>query len=185
MTTQTPRILVLSVGGLRLVLDTSALPPEQLGGLLSDYAPFLLPPLACGGAQAANLNVHLTVELAAAAGRGFLEPEPGHLWRIDTCRQRGRLIYRSYHEQGWLDLSAQRGRLLLCPGAQPENFLRVAFAQLALAHGGLLLHASGRHPRPSRLRLLWPFRRRQEYGGRLCAPRKHAAQRRSRAAAAA
>ena len=35
------------------------------------------------------------------------------------------------------------GHLLLRPQAQPENFLRVAFAHLALAHGGLLLHASG------------------------------------------
>lgn len=138
-TTQVRHIVVLSAAGLRLALDIAALPPEQRGRLLGDYAPFLLPYTACCD----PLTVELTVDLAVADGPGFLEPRPGHLWRIDTRREQGRLIYRSYREQGWLDLVARRGHLLLRPGAQPENFLRVAFAQLALAHGGLLLHASG------------------------------------------
>ena len=32
---------------------------------------------------------------------------------------------------------------MLRPQGQPENFLRLAFSRLALAHDGLLLHASG------------------------------------------
>ena len=76
-------------------------------------------------------------------GRVFSSPAPVTSGASTRARQRGRLIYRSYYEQGWLDLNAGRGRLLLRPGALPENFLRVAFAQLALAHGGLLLHAGG------------------------------------------
>jgi hypothetical protein len=64
-------------------------------------------------------------------------------WRIETGQVGPRLWYRSYCEQGWLDLAARRGRLVLRTCGQAENFLRVATARLALARGGLLLHASG------------------------------------------
>ena len=142
-TTKAPHLLVLSVGGLQLALDIAALPPAARRGLLAAYAPFLLPAASGGGPPAADPAVHLKLELHVAEGPCFMAPVPGQAWRIDTCDKGGRLHYTSYHERGWLDLAACRGRLELRPGAQPENFLRLAVARLALAHGGLLLHAGG------------------------------------------
>lgn len=138
-----PRLIVLSVGGLRLALDVAALPPNLLEGMLCDYSPFLLTDAECRTLPAGAMEVDLWVNLAVAEGPHFVDPAPGCSWRIDTRYERGRLSYASYYEHGWLDFAAQCGHLLLRPQAQPENFLRVAFAHLALAHRGLLLHASG------------------------------------------
>lgn len=138
-----PHVIVLSVGGLRIALDATALPSSLRRGMLWDYSPFLLAD-ADGSCHPANeLNVDLIVHLAVADGPHFVDPTPGHSWHIETRYERGRLSYASYHEQGWLDFAAHCGHLLLRRQAQPENFLRVAFAHLALAHRGLLLHASG------------------------------------------
>ena len=138
-----PQVIVLSVGGLRLALDVAALPSNLLAGMLSDYSPFLLADQEWGRHPAGEKEVDLKVSLTVAAGSHFVEPAAGHSWRIDTRCERGRLNYESYYELGWLDLASHCGHLLLRPEAQPENFLRVAFAHLALAHHGLLLHASG------------------------------------------
>ena len=140
---KTPQVIVLSVGGLRLALDVAALPPNLLDCLLCDYTPFVLAATGYGAPSADAIEVDLRVNLTVAEGPHFVEPAPGCSWRIDTRCERGRLRYASYYESGWLDFAAQCGHLLLRPQAQPENFLRVAFAHLALAHSGLLLHASG------------------------------------------
>ncbi len=141
--TKMPCVIVLSVAGLRLALDVAALPPDLLGGLLYDYSPFLLADAQGGSTSVNNVDVELIVHLTVAEGPHFVDPVPGCAWRIDTRYEGGRLRYESYYEQGWLDLAAGCGHLLLRPQAQPENFLRVVFAYLALAHCGLLLHASG------------------------------------------
>lgn len=140
---QIPRVVVLSVAGLRLALDVAALSPNLLDGMLCDYSPFLLSDVECKCPPAGERKVDLMVNLAVAEGPHFVEPAPGHSWHIDTRYEQGRLSYASYHERGWLDLGAHCGHLQLRPQAHPENFLRVAFAHLALAHNGLLLHASG------------------------------------------
>ena len=140
---KTPQVIVLSVGGLRLALDVAALPPNLLDCLLCDYSSFVLADTGYGSPSTGAREADIRVNLAVAEGPHFLVPAPGCSWRIDTHCERGRLCYTSYYELGWLDLAEQRGHLLLRPQAQPENFLRVAFAHLALAHSGLLLHASG------------------------------------------
>jgi hypothetical protein len=137
------RVIVLSVGGLRLALDVADLSPNLLEAMLADYSPFLLADAECGYPLANEMEVDLMVNLTVAEGPHFVDPAPGYSWRIDTRYERGQLRYASYYEHGWLDFAAHRGHLLLRPQAQPENFLRVAFAHLALAHRGLLLHASG------------------------------------------
>jgi hypothetical protein len=136
-------IIILSIAGLRMSLDVAALPSTVLERMLCDYAPFVLPHSECSQPPATNPAIDLAVKLAVEEGPRFLEPVPGHSWRIDTRQAGGRLIYTSYYEQGWIDLAAGHGRLVLRPKGQPENFLRVAFLHLALAHHGLLLHASG------------------------------------------
>ena len=55
----------------------------------------------------------------------------------------GCIRFLSHEEQGWIDRAAGQGRLVMRPGGNPENFLRVLYAWLALTHSGLLLHACG------------------------------------------
>jgi hypothetical protein len=127
----------LDIAGIRVSLDASGLPPAAAAGLWADYAPFLRP--ADGDPAGADLHITLAVE----PGPWFLPPIPGETWRIATRQAGSRLLYTSHYEQGWLDLPASRGFLLLRPQGQVENFLRVAYAALAPGHHALLLHAGG------------------------------------------
>ncbi len=143
-----PHTIILSVAKLNLMLDTAALPQPTLARLLCEYAPFLAADSQATRPGAApdlapDLAADLAVDLLVEDGPRFVEPAPGQSWSIEMRHADGRLLYTSYYEQGWIDLAKGRGRLVLRPQAQPENFLRVAFARLALAHDGLLLHAGG------------------------------------------
>ncbi|MEW5985953.1 MAG: hypothetical protein AB1791_04910 [Chloroflexota bacterium] len=100
------------------------------------YAEFL-----CRG-EAITVRPHLTIALKSAPGALYIQPEPGP-WIIESNYQDNYLRYRSYLEQGEVDLAAGQGWLELNPTAEIENFLRVVYAWLCLHHGGLLLHAAG------------------------------------------
>lgn len=134
-----PFLIVLA--GMTVRLDLPVLPPSVEARLLADYVHFVASPtLPAGGEAAAELRIAIAVE----EGPPFMQPAAGErTWRIETWRAGARLCYRSYCEEGWLDLAAGEGRLVLRPQGQIENYLRLAAARLALAHGGLLLHASG------------------------------------------
>jgi hypothetical protein len=129
----------ITIGGLRIQVAARGLPAAFQTDLLAAYADFL-----DGGAPGPLPLPDLAIEIAVEDGPPFRRPEAGETsWRITTRQEGARLIYQSYCEQGWLDIPAQAGRLLLRPGGRIENFLRLATARLALARGGLLLHASG------------------------------------------
>lgn len=99
------------------------------------YADFL-------SSDASATQPHLTITLKSVPGALFITPEPGP-WVIESSYQDNRLRFRSYLEQGEVDLTSGQGWLEMNPEAEMENFLRVAYAWLCLRHGGLLLHAAG------------------------------------------
>jgi hypothetical protein len=157
------RQLSMAIGGLHVQLTLAGLSAATWARLLADYTLFMQPwrhtrthcP-AAGGLQrsttpaagsatapTADPAIDLAIDVIAADGPPFLEPQAAASWRIETHRQGSHVYYRSYFERGWIDLSARRAALVLRPQAHPENFLRVACAWLAIEHGGLLLHASG------------------------------------------
>jgi hypothetical protein len=80
--------------------------------------------------------------LRVEAGAAYIPFDSG-TWQIRTQQRGTGVTFESHLERGWFDLAAQVGALTLRPTGDPENFLRVAYAQMGLARGTLLLHAAG------------------------------------------
>ena len=76
-------------------------------------------------------------------GTPFIAPQGAREWQIRTRKRAVWVEYVSFLERGWVDREAGVAHLLMRPGGQLENFLRVLFAWECVARGGLLLHASG------------------------------------------
>ena len=85
---------------------------------------------------------HLDIKIETVPDALYVEPEPGD-WVIDIEYRENTLHYRSYMEQGYVNLETGQGCLQMNPKSYVENFLRVAYAWLCLRHDALLLHASG------------------------------------------
>ncbi len=119
----------IAIAGLTVALD---LPPGALADRVrARYAGFL-----------SEAPAALVIETRVVDGARFIPVRPGP-WVIETEMQAGRVSFCSYSERGWADFNTGAGLLEIAPGADPENFLRVLFAWLALANDGLLLHACG------------------------------------------
>jgi hypothetical protein len=129
------------LGDMHIQLQLPALPPTVATRLLASYMHFEAAP---GAASNADPRRKMSIQVRVEDGPPFVRPAAGErTWCIETEHAGTRLWYKSYCERGWLDLAAGLGQLVLRPQGQIENFLRLTTARLALAHGGLLLHASG------------------------------------------
>ncbi len=106
--------------------------PSLAARIESRYRPFL------GSGDVANV----TVAVRAVPGAQYLPIARGN-WAIESRLEGHVLHYRSYREEGMVDLAAGKGRVHIAPDADIENFLRVLFAHLCLASDALLLHAGG------------------------------------------
>ncbi|MBW7886046.1 MAG: hypothetical protein H3C34_26135 [Caldilineaceae bacterium] len=125
--------LTISIAGLAVVMEISQLPDTKQAELAARYCDFdgWSPPDA----------VHLGLRMRA--GDPYVEWHNGQPLPLHTWRRRGRILVASPTEWGWYDSATQQASLVLRPAGDPENFLRVLFGWLALAQGGLLLHACG------------------------------------------
>ena len=138
--------LVISTGGIRA--RVSGLSARQLSEMAARYGIF-----ARGARGASDVAVDLHVEIRRSPRDGFLRVRrtvPAEMYRLLTREEEdGRLVVWSYEWAALWDRSA--GRALLAATTDDrvvfdrivENFLRVAFAHLALEKGALLLHGAG------------------------------------------
>lgn len=124
--------------GTLLGLDIAALPvaldcaDEAVARVLRErYGAFL----------AAPAHPLVTVHVAVNPDADFVPPREGP-WIVETARAGARVSYRSYYDAGWFDLSSGQGAVDLRPPTDGENFIRVLYAHLCIAHGGVMLHAS-------------------------------------------
>jgi hypothetical protein len=92
----------------------------------------------------------LTVKVTQGSAGGYLQLAPAsEIYRLVVEREKQRVAAWSYRFAGWFDTAAGTGCLALCEGdgrsteSSLENFLRVAYAHLALEAGGFLFHAAG------------------------------------------
>ena len=115
---------------MRVDLETEI--PELAEALRAKYEAFL------GDESESRATVRLTRSMESE----FLPLRPG-AWQIHAPREGAHLAFESYFEKGEFDFNARRGTLTLTPHGDPENYLRVLWAHLALDNGGLLLHACG------------------------------------------
>ena len=129
-TTDRLEALPLTIGGLRVDLETEI--PELTTLLRDKYGAFL---------DDGN-EPRATIKLTRSTESEFLPLQPG-AWQIHAPREGAHLAFESYFEKGEFDFSTRRGTLKLAPRGDPENYLRVLYAHLALDNGGLLLHACG------------------------------------------
>lgn len=128
--------LSISVAGMHTRLDIDGLTPEVQALLKTWYSPFLVQAVQAGDLRAAHIKARVE------PGQNFIPFEPGP-WQIRTARHGEQIEFESYQEQGWYNLADQRGELILRPGGNPENYLRVIYAWRCLAREALLVHASG------------------------------------------
>jgi hypothetical protein len=84
----------------------------------------------------------VSIDLRIQDGAQFLPVEPGP-WQIRVLMKDHHLLFESYYESGWVDLSCGAGELIISHRASVENFLRALYAHLAVERGALLVHASG------------------------------------------
>lgn len=91
----------------------------------------------------------LTVAVTRGSEGGYLRLAPSEIYRLVVEREQRRVSAWSYRFAGWFDTADGTGCLALCDGdgrsmeSSLENFLRVAYAHLALEAGGFLFHAAG------------------------------------------
>jgi len=94
----------------------------------------------------------LTVRVTRGTASGYLQLAPSgqsEVYRLVLEREKRRVAAWSYRFAGWFDADDGTGYLALCDGdgrateSSLENFLRVAYAHLALDAGGFLFHAAG------------------------------------------
>jgi len=94
----------------------------------------------------------LRVAVTQGSAGGYLRlaaSGASEIYRLIVERKQQRVSAWSYRFAGWFDTAAGTGYLALCDGdgrsteSSLENFLRVAYAHLALDAGGFLFHAAG------------------------------------------
>jgi len=89
-----------------------------------------------------NETPDISITLKIVPGALYIEPKPGP-WIIESSYEGDRLVYRSYQEQGEVDLINGQGYLEMDPKTQVDNFLRTIFAWLCVMNDALLLHSAG------------------------------------------
>lgn len=128
-----PTLLTFSIADIPVTLRLGALDCERRRQLVAQYGPF-----ATSATDSA-----LRVDLQVRDGAPFITPEGQHAWQVITWQEGDRIRFRSFFEDGWIARDQRVAHLDLRAEGNPENFLRVLYAWECLAHGGLLLHASG------------------------------------------
>ena len=103
------------------------------GRIRQRYAAFL-------SAETDRVDAHITVNVIP--GARYIDITPGS-WRIETTTQNDIVHFKSYLEQGTLDLARGIGHVNMAPEAHIENYLRVVYAHLSMQQNSLLLHAAG------------------------------------------
>jgi len=83
----------------------------------------------------------VTVEVKVQPGVQFLPIKPGP-WAVESLLEKQQLVFKSYFESGWVDLTRDWGELVMAPESSVENFLRVLCAYLGVEQGALLVHAA-------------------------------------------
>lgn len=130
LSTQIHERIVLNIADFLVALEIS---DETVARRITErYAQFL------GTEQ----TPHFTISIQATPGALFVPITPGN-WVIESDFDDHQLTYRSYREQGQIDVRSGLGQLEIAPDADIENFLRVAYAWLCIQNGSLLLHAGG------------------------------------------
>jgi hypothetical protein len=104
----------------------------NLDELHRNYFQFLSDPQTLG----------FVIDVCVEEGDPFVAINPGP-WEIHTRRIDNLVEFESYMEKGWFNLAAMQGKLVLRPGGNPENYLRVLYAWRSFENDSILLHASG------------------------------------------
>ncbi|MBK8046600.1 MAG: hypothetical protein IPK16_05415 [Anaerolineales bacterium] len=128
-----PTLLTFSIADIPVTLRLGALDCERRRQLVAQYGSFATP----------ATDSALRVDLQVVDGAPFITPEGQHAWQVITWQEGDRIRFRSFYEEGWIARDQRVAHLDLRAEGDPENFLRVLYAWECLAHGGLLLHASG------------------------------------------
>lgn len=123
----------ITVAGIPVRLEFGNLPTLQRRHVDAVYAPFV---------DSATHDC-MTVKMTTEPGPPYIDPAGHAVWQVETRQEDGRITFRSFFEQGWIDRDAGCAQLTLREQGDPENFLRVVYAWECLFRGGLLLHASG------------------------------------------
>jgi hypothetical protein len=116
-----------------VLLDLTGCDQATVAQIADRYAAFVVP------SEIAALAIRIRTE----AGPEFIPLNISSTWQILTFERAGRIQFKSYFEEGWVDRQKGQGELVLRPQGDPENYLRVLFAWMCLEQEGLLLHASG------------------------------------------
>ncbi len=136
-----PASLRLDIQDLSVRLD--GLPTDLVESMRTAYGPYL--------AGEALAPPQLRIEVLRDQRDYFIEPRFHREWevyRVLTEYQDGIFRLMSYRFAAWYDVGSGRGQILLSRGdldpapRAMENFLRSAFAWLAMDRGGFLLHGA-------------------------------------------
>lgn len=125
--------LSISIAGWPVVLEISECEACVRERLAEHYVAFAVP------VQRGAPTIRLSVE----PGTKFIPLISGTNWEIRSAMRQGRIEFTSYYESGWMDCGSDQGLLVMRPGGDPENYLRVLYAWRCIQAGSLLLHASG------------------------------------------
>ncbi len=123
----------ISIAHIPVQLELEGLPQAVRDQIIENYTAFT------DQSAAAGIQVKIRVEDAAP----FIAPEYHAVWQVQTSRKKELIEFKSFYEQGWINLRARQAEVTLNPKGHPENFFRVLYAWECLEQGGLLLHASG------------------------------------------
>jgi hypothetical protein len=123
--------LGLSIAGITVQLAFSGDNLVNENRIRQDYSGF----------AANDLGNASKIKIQVEDGENFPLIPGGTVVRIIT--QDGRVKFYSEFENGWLDLDARYGELIMRPTGSPENYLRVLYAIRCLERDALLVHASG------------------------------------------
>ncbi len=126
-----------------LAVEFTGLPDDLREPLASAYGPFL--------SKLTGAGRPLQIEVVAAPLEYFITPgftRRPETYRMLTALEEGIFRSVSYRLAGWIDVARCEGRMALARGELDpapralENFVRGAFAWLALDRGGFLLHGA-------------------------------------------
>jgi hypothetical protein len=123
--------LSLSIAGINVQLAFSGDELLNKDRIRQDYSGF----------AANDLGSPSKIKIQVEGGENFPLIPGGTAIRIIV--QDGRIKFYSEFENGWLDLDAKYGELIIRPTGSPENYLRVLYAIRCLERDALLVHASG------------------------------------------
>lgn len=115
-----------------LVVDLELTNPQVAQRLENRYQQFL------GSDEPAIF----TISVQTTPNAIFIPIKPGN-WVIESDFQNDQITYRSFMEQGYVNVKTRKGFLEIDPRAEIENFLRVVYAWLCIHNNALLLHAGG------------------------------------------